>query len=190
MPTGKETKKFLENSCKHKNDIKAPKGYKLNRKLTNRNHQVYANNDNDVVVSFAGTRKKQDYLTDGLVGLGMEKYSNRIQNEKKIVDKVKRKYNTKGVTLLGNSLGGSLARSSGNKNDNLISHNPGIGITSIGKPLKKNETLIRSNSDFVSGLSLLKPSGQGNKVTLNRPNPLSSHYVSSIGKGLNKLEFA
>ena len=166
-------------------DIGKRYGLKLDKSLSNINQKVYYDKERNPTVVFRGTKSRDDVMTDVLLGAGLEKYSTRFRDSKKLIEDVKKKYHNKPVTTLGHSLGASLAEYGGG--DKIVAVNRGVGIGGIGKQLPQNLTDIRSRNDIVSVLS--KTQSGGRKITLktNNINPLAEHSHKSLDLLKNKI---
>ena len=176
----RKLKRVLQNSYRSRDEYKPIKGYNLDKKLSNREAQVYVpkSKKKDPIVSYTGTRKLDDIATDMLLGVGGLKATKRFHDSKALLHNVHAKYG-KNVITTGNSLGGTLAREVATPNDKVLSHNPAITYNSKG--IGKNEKIIRSNTDLVSGLSILKSHARDRVKTLTRNNPLTSHFAETLG---------
>ena len=161
-------------------------GLKLDSSLSNAEQKVFIDKNNNPTIAYTGSRKIKDIFTDGLLALGLEKYSTRFRDAKRTMDAVKRKYGNKPVTTLGHSLGGSLAEYA--KGDKVITVDKGVGIGTIGKKINKNQTDIRASNDLVSVLSNTQRGGR--KIVLKDKanlNPLSAHNYRQLSKLNNKI---
>jgi hypothetical protein len=160
-------------------------GFKMDSALSNRKHKVFTDAENNPHVVFTGTRTLGDVITDGALAVGLGRFTNRFQDSKKLVQKVKNKYN-KPVTASGHSLGGSLAEYSGA--DKIITLDKGAGLGDIGRKIKKNQTDIRTGTDPVSLLSLTQTGGK--HITIpktNYANLLYSHDKSHLTKAKQRF---
>jgi len=128
-------------------------GYKIDRDLSNRKHKVYTDENNKPIIAYTGTRTLGDWVTDGALAVGLGGYTQRFKESKRVADKVRNKYQQP-LTIIGHSLGGTLAEHSGNKRDKIITVDKGVGIGGLFKNIKRNQTDIRSANDPVSLLAL------------------------------------
>lgn len=160
-------------------------GLKLDKKLSNANHKVFYDREKNPSVVFRGSKNENDLMTDGLLAVGLEKYSTRFRESKNLIDDVKKKYNNKPVTSLGHSLGGSLAEYSGG--DKIITVNKGVGFGGVGKQIKNNQTDIRTGKDVVSLLSTTQHGGKKINIKTNEINPLREHSHKNLSKLNNKI---
>lgn len=185
--TSSELKNLIEASYqrnKKANEIGNKSGYHLDESLSNSEHKVFTDDQGNPYVSFTGSRKFSDWLNDGLLAVGLESLSPRFFTSKELMDRVHYKYNNKPTTVVGHSLGGSLAEYSSNKNDKVYTVNKGVGLSGIGKHITNNQTDIRNITDPVSMLSITQ-SGK-HKETIPKTafiNPIEAHKY----KYLNRL---
>lgn len=157
---------------------------KLDHSLSNSNHKVFIDEKGNPDVVFTGSRKGADVLTDIALGIGLGGFTPRFRNSTALIDKVKEKYKNKPVSVLGDSLGGSLAESVAGKVDKVITHNKGTGIFGIGKEIRPNTTNIRSSNDLISILNKTQSGGKNVviKGTKHIINPLKSHDYRNLSK--------
>jgi hypothetical protein len=160
-------------------------GLTLDKQLSNANHKVFLDNDKNPTVVYRGSKNENDAMTDGLLAIGLEKYSTRFRESKDLMKDVNKKYNNKFVSSYGHSLGGSLAEYSGG--DRVITMNKGVGIAGIGKTIKPNQTDIRTNSDLVSVLSKTQNGGKQLTIKTKEINPLKEHSHKNLLKLNNKI---
>lgn len=166
-------------------DIGKQYGLKLDKSLSNINQKVYYDKDRNPSVVFRGTKSRDDVMTDVLLGTGLENYSTRFRDSKKLIEDVRKKYHNKPITTSGHSLGGSLGLYAGG--DKIVAVNRGVGVGGIGKQLPQNLTDIRSRNDIVSILS--KTQTGGRKITLKSKNinPLAEHSHKNLDLLKNKI---
>ena len=150
-------------------------GFKLDSSLSNRKHRVFTDANNNPHVVFTGTRTLGDVITDGALALGLGRFTNRFQDSKALVQKVKDKYGTNSINISGHSLGASLAEYAGGKNDKVITFDKGVGLGDIGKRINKNQTDIRTGTDPVSILSLTQTGGK--HITIPKTNYANLLYA-------------
>jgi hypothetical protein len=161
---------------------------KLDDSLSNAEHKVYVDKDNNPTVAFTGSRKVGDWGTNLLLATGLERYSTRFRDSKKLMEDVRNKYKNP-ATILGHSLAGSLTEYVGNKNDKIITVDKGVGITGIGKTIPKNQTDIRASNDIVSLISNTQRN-KGKKITIKDKknlNILKAHDYRKLNKLNNKI---
>lgn len=185
-----EVKDLLQASYKRNGEaenIGKKYNLKLDHSLSNAEHKVFIDDKGNPDVVFTGSRKGADVLTDIALGIGLGGLTPRFQNSTALIDKVKQKYKNKPLSVLGHSLGGSLAESVSNKVDKVITLDKGVGLFGIGKKINKNQTDIRASNDLVSLLS--KTQSGGKKSVINGTkgiiNPLKSHDYRNLSN-INK----
>ena len=159
-------------------------GLKLDHDLSNSENKVFVDHDNNSHVVFTGTRKPNDLITNASLLFGLENYHPRFISSKKLIDKVKSKYNNKNnkITAYGDSLGGRLAEHVSDKVDKVITNNKAVGKNDIFKKINSNQIDIRSGSDPVSILGAYTQTG-GQKKTIKNTNvfnPIKSHSYKNI----------
>ena len=160
-------------------------GLTLDKSLSSANQKVYYDREKNPSVVFRGSKNENDLMTDGLLAVGLEKYSTRFRDSKKLIDDVRKKYHNKPVTSLGHSLGGSLAEYSGG--DKIITINKGVGLAGIHKEIKNNQTDVRTRKDVVSVLSNTQHGGKKITIKTNDINPLNLHSHKNLSKLNNKI---
>lgn len=163
-------------------------GMRLDDSLSNAEHKVWIDRRNRPTVSFTGTRKIGDWGTDILLGLGLEKYSTRFRDSKKLMEDVKKKYSAP-ATIVSHSLGGSLGEYAGGKKDKIITVDKGVGLSGVGKTIGKNQTDIRTSNDPVSLLSNTQKN-LGKKIVIKDKknfNFLDAHNYRYLDKLKNKI---
>ena len=156
-------------------------GYTYDDQLSTVNSKVYYNEkDKDLLIAYRGSKNiKNDWLnTDLYIPFGLEN-SLRYKESKDVYDLAKSKYKTSG-TLIGDSLGGSLASSVGgtDSNSKIYTYNKGSGLFG-NTNTKPQEKAYRQNGDLVSALSLFnthKPTTLGGYSM----NPLFAHNINNL----------
>ena len=154
-------------------------GYIMDNDLSNIEEKVYNNHKTgDLLIAYRGSvNLKNDWLDTNVSLLkGDLKNSERYKRSKDVYDKAKIKYNKDKVTLVGDSMGGSLASAVGNNNDNILTHNKGKTYNTINK---KNEKAYREKGDIESILNYWCPNtktlNNGSILNFGKLNPLSAH---------------
>ncbi len=158
-------------------------GYKLNHQLSNSNHKLFTDKNENPYIVFTGSRKVGDWLTDGALAVGLAGLTPRFRNERSYTKKIKEKYKNKPLTTVGHSLGGSLAESVSDLADKTITVNKGTGFFGINKHLKHSQTDIRTGNDPVSLLS--RGQSGGKKITIKHTrfvDPVYAHKYSHLEK--------
>jgi hypothetical protein len=163
-------------------------GMRLDSSLSNAEQKVYVDRRNRPTIAYTGSRKIGDWMTNALLATGLQGLSSRFRGAKDLAEKVRQKYN-KPLTIIGHSLGGSLAEYAGGKGDKIVTLDKGVGISGIGKTIGKNQTDIRTSNDPVSVLSNTQRN-IGKKITIKDKydyNLLGAHNYSKLDKLKNKI---
>ena len=162
-------------------------GMRLDSSLSNAEQKVYVDRRNRPTIAYTGSRKVGDWMTNALLATGLQGLSSRFRGAKDLAEKVRAKYN-KPLTIIGHSLGGSLAEYAGGKGDKIVTLDKGVGLSGIGKTIGKNQTDIRTSNDPVSVLSNTQRN-IGKKITIKDKydyNLLGAHNYSKLDKLKNK----
>ncbi len=147
-------------------------GWEKDKELSDHRNQVYFNpSEGKIMMSVAGTHNAKDWLTDVALAMGNLKSTKRYQSAKKTLEKAKLKYEKQDATVIGHSLGGSIAQKVAGKNDRVLAVDSGF---TIGEKVKKGHTAIRSKGDLVSIF------GNGQKTIGKWKNPLHAHRLKNI----------
>lgn len=163
-------------------------GMRLDDSLSNAEQKVWVDRKNRPTIAYTGTRRVSDWGTNLLLATGLQGLSSRFRGAKELVEKVKQKYSAP-ATIIGHSLGGSLAEYAGGKNNKVITLDKGVGLSGIGKTISKNQTDIRTSNDPVSLLSNTQKN-LGKKITIKDKydyNLLGAHNYSKLNKLNNKI---
>lgn len=140
-------------------------GYVYDKELSNDNQQIYYNAEKQKVINtVAGTHNLRDVITDGYIITGGLKHTSRYREADRVLKKAKEKYSPKETTVIGHSLGGTIASDIGGAEDKIITYNSGA---SFGKTIRKNETSIHTTGDPIS---FLGESNHRLKFTLDNPH--------------------
>jgi hypothetical protein len=166
-------------------DIGKKYGLTLDKSLSNANHKVYYDREKNPSVVFRGSKNENDLMTDGLLAVGLENYSTRFRDSKKLIGDVRKKYHNKPILTTAHSLGASIATFAGG--DKIIAVNRGVGLGGIGKELPSNLTDIRTNNDLVSLLSTTQHGGKKVNIKTKNINPLKEHSHKNLSKLNNKI---
>jgi hypothetical protein len=153
------------------------KGYKKVEKFTNDNHTVYLNDNKEPIIVHRGTQNVADIVTDGMLFLGLEKYHPRFREAQRLTKKVRAEFDQP-VTVIGHSLGGSLAEFSGG--DEIVTVNKGVGLSGLGKIIPAKQYDVRRRGDMVSVLSNLQVSENKIQESMNSVNPLVLHTYTTL----------
>jgi len=163
-------------------------GMRLDDSLSNAENKVWVDRKNRPTIAYTGTRRVSDWGTNLLLATGLQGLSSRFRGAKALADKVRQKYSAP-ATIIGHSLGGSLAEYAGGKDNKVITLDKGVGLSGIGKTISKNQTDIRTSNDPVSLLSNTQKN-LGKKITIKDKydyNLLGAHNYSKLNKLNNKI---
>lgn len=162
----------------NKKDQLRNNGYNYDKSLSNHNQQVYFNPTNKkMIFNVTGTHNFRDVGTDLYLAAGNLKGTNRYKEADKRFKEAKLKYKPTKTSVVGNSLGGTIAGYIGGKDDNIVTHNKGA---TIGQKMRSNETHYRVKNDLVSVLNA------NSKHTKNLSNknwfkdPYNAHLVDTV----------
>lgn len=140
------------------------KNYVYDSDLSNHNEQVYYNpKEKKLLYSIAGTHNIGDLGTDLYLAAGHLKDTNRYKEAESKLREAKKRYGVDSATVVGHSLGNSLAQYVSSKNDKVIGLNGGY---TIGQPTRSNATSYRTKGDLVSLLGR----NETNVHNLENPN--------------------
>ena len=174
---------ILQNS--YENENKNIDDYNYDSKLSKGKGQVYFNKDLDhLVIAHRGTSGIHDVITDIKLVLG-NKDSNRFEIGKNITDSAINKYDTDNISIIGHSLGASVAKESNRDyNHEVIGVNPAIVPTDLFEAQKSNEHIFRNKYDIVSVLHDMNPQKNAEQTytiqTGNSPfNVLENHTIDN-----------
>jgi hypothetical protein len=175
----------IKSSYGNKQSIKnlQKQGYIRDNSLSSSNQSVYYSpKQKKLIYSVSGTHSLRDIGTDLYLALGQLKQTNRYKDAKKTLDKTREKYNDADTTIVGHSLGGSIASYIGSKgrNDKIITLDKGATINQ--KTRSGLEKSYRTSGDLVSSLA------QNTKTLTNKNfktgilpiDALIAHNVSNI----------
>jgi hypothetical protein len=155
--------------------------YTIDKDLSKMNSKVFLDNrTNKPVILHRGTTTLKDVFDDGLLAVGLGKYSGRNKQAKRLTKKVEAKYNAP-VTAIGHSLGGWLAERSGGHGD-ILTYNKAVGLGDIGtKKNKQRQFDVSTRGDIVSGLGITQNANKEVLENKNRfKNPLSAHGSNNL----------
>ncbi len=153
-------------------------GYLQDTSLSDHRQQVWYNpNEKKLLMSVAGSHTAKDFLvTDVALAFGQLKKTKRFQSAQKTLEKAKLKYETPEATIIGHSLGGSIAQKVAGKNDKVYAVDAGFAPF---ERANSKHTVIRRKGDIVSMFGKNQQT-----VGKNIVNPLYAHRLKKI-KGLN-----
>ena len=155
--------------------------YTIDKDLSKMNSKVFLDNrTNKPVILHRGTTTLKDVFDDGLLAVGLGKYSGRNKQAKRLTKKVEAKYNAP-ATAIGHSLGGWLAERSGGHGD-ILTYNKAVGLGDIGtKKNKQRQFDVSTRGDLVSGLGITQNANKEVLENKNRfKNPLTAHGSNNL----------
>jgi uncharacterized alpha/beta hydrolase family protein len=99
------------------------RGYTRDNELSNGDHQAYINKNNGkLLFNVTGSHNLKDAITDGYLAFGGLKNTSRYKTADAALKKAKEKYNPTNVSVVGHSLGGSIAGLISSKSDHKALH--------------------------------------------------------------------
>jgi hypothetical protein len=142
--------------------------YTIDKELSKMNSKVFLDKrTNKPVILHRGTVTAGDVFNDGLLAVGLGRFSGRNKQAKRLTKRVEAKYNAPSTAIIGHSLGGWLAERSGNKGD-VLTFNKAVGLGDIGtKKNSQRQFDVRTKGDLVSGLGFTQ---KANKETMENKN--------------------
>jgi hypothetical protein len=148
-----EIKAFLEASYDVKDTKPEINGYILDKELSNKWGKLFYNSAlKKAVVAHRGTRNAKDWRNNALIGIGAYKLSDRFKTGQLLQNQAEAKYTGYKIYTLGHSQAGQLVNLLGSKTVG-VSVNPAYTTALKGEYQGKNEYVIRSSYDPVSGLT-------------------------------------
>jgi hypothetical protein len=160
---------------------------KYDSELSTPDTRVFVSSDGTPHIVHRGSKTAKDYGTDVLLGLGLDKYSTRLQRAQNVTRKVEEKYG-KTAAHMGHSLGGMVAERVATKGAPVTTYNKGVSLNSIGKTIPKSQTDYRVNTDLVS-LPAVTQKHKGKLVNIKGDGKglLDSHSLKHLNK-INKIK--
>lgn len=155
-------------------------GWQRDMELSGPDRSVY-HKDGKVKIAIRGTnpRNKRDLGTDVLVGLGLLDVSSRAKNTLKTTDRAIQKYGKENVSLVGHSLGGSLAAH--------VSRKRGLSATGFNAAMGPIDTLrkrtygkfhsVSTRTDPISHFT--RRTGRIGKQTITKATKWDPHTLSN-----------
>ena len=150
----------------------------VDRELSDQHSTVYRNeNTKHTVISFRGTKDRNDLKTDALTFLGFGNKSKRFKDSNALTDRVISKYGRDNLELSSHSLGANINTNVA-KNKGLPATNFSKGRTLIPLRNASGEKNIRAIGDVLSGTSVIPSS-------FSLPNLLTGGFgrIPSFSKG-------
>ena len=180
-----QIKDIVDLSYKKGNKDKAPKGYTLDKELSDDRVKVYKDlNSNQVIVAHRGSDGWRDWLDNARYAFrGELKSTGTYKEHKKKHDKALDKYGADNVIAVGHSRAGKYVEEL-NKDrpvKEVLTYNKAAGVTDVFRKNPKNQTDIRTSRDLVSMLNPLQRNS--NKIVTidqNTLNPLKAHGTSGL----------
>jgi hypothetical protein len=172
-------KSIFEASYQNPNEARQTlesKGYSYVPEYSSPESKVFLDKQGNPHITFRGTHRAEDAITDLKLGLGLE--TKRHKEAKQLVKQVQEKYQ-KPVSAYGTSLGGNLAEHSGASN--VYTYNKAVGAKDLFKKLPASQTDYRTEKDIISLPSIFQTGSK--KVTIKSPvfqDVLSAHSTSSF----------
>ena len=183
----KTVQKLLKNSYQGKNKTSLIDGYNIDTNLSGNRAQVYFNNDTKkAVIVHRGTQGVQDFITDGLMNLGIK--TNRFKHAEEVQNKAINKYGKDNLLTLGHSLGGTLAETY-NKGGQTITLNKPVLLQDINKRIGDNQTDIKTSNDPVSFLRQYQDGNKAVNIPSNSKSLLTEHKTDTLGRIDKTIEF-
>ena len=100
--------------------------YVYDYELSNKEDAVYHNpKDNKLLIAYRGTANLDDTKTDASLAFGELRNTKRYDRSIATYDNARSKYSGSKTTVVGHSLGGSLASAIGRDDDDVVSFNKG-----------------------------------------------------------------
>jgi hypothetical protein len=132
---GLNLRDVIKNSYSPKSELGS---YMRDPELSGKRQQVYIDEENkQLLFSVAGTRSGTDIYNDLRLATGGLKNTNRFKSADKTLKDAKELYPDYATTIVGSSLGGSIAGRLGGANDRRITYNAGeVGVGTEIIPLK------------------------------------------------------
>jgi hypothetical protein len=174
------TKLILEASYQPQREAEATlakRGYKYDTDLSTMENKVFYNPEtNKPYIAYRGSVRVSDWLGNAKLALGL----NDAEAEKRIqlAEKVKSKYG-QSADIYGHSRGGFLAEQAGERyGGKVITYNKAALPSDVFKPIRKEQTDIRTSPDIVSAFSIFQKGGQ--KKTIKAPVNTKTIFSSAL----------
>jgi hypothetical protein len=151
------------------------RGYVRDNELSSGDHQAYINKKNGkLLFNVTGSHNLSDAVTDGYLAFGGLKNTKRYKEADKMLKKAKEKYHPTSTSVIGHSLGGSIAGLISSKSDHVTTLDKGA---TIGSRIRSNENGFRTAGDAVSVLN----SNSKRMTTLKNDNKKGSLVGNVLG---------
>jgi hypothetical protein len=130
------------------------RGYVRDNELSSGDHQAYFNKKTGkLLFNVTGTHNLSDVVTDGYLAFGGLKSTNRYKEADKMLSKAKEKYKPTSTSVIGHSLGSSIAQNIGSKEDKITTLDGGYTIGQKTRSNNGNNKTYRTAGDAVSLLA-------------------------------------
>jgi hypothetical protein len=151
------------------------RGYTRDNELSNGDHQAYINKKTGkLLFNITGSHNLKDAVTDGYLAFGGLKNTSRYKTADSALKKAKEKYKPTNVSVVGHSLGGSIAGLISSKSDRVTTLDKGA---TFGSRIRSNENGFRTSGDAVSILN----SNSKRMTTLKNDNQKESLVGNALG---------
>jgi hypothetical protein len=155
------------------------RGYVRDNELSSGDHQAYyKKKDGKLLFNVTGTHNNYDVLNDIYLGAGLLKSTNRYKEADKMLTKAKEKYKPTSTSVIGHSLGSSIAQNIGSKEDKITTLDGGYTIGQ--KTRNGNNKAYRTAGDVVS---ILGANGK-NMITLKNNQNHKGLITGALSGGL------
>jgi hypothetical protein len=173
--------KMFEES--HKKKLSDIGDYKVDRILSNEFVKVYHNPKSDwTVIVHRGSKNLSDAIVDMQLAVNF-KNNARFKMSKDVQKQAEAKYNVNRMSVIGSSLGGTLAQEFGSNAHEIITSGKPTTIPDIinkNRPSSKQFD-VRTHTDPISMLKPLMPHKNDIQVQSKTPfNPMKSHFGKSV----------
>ena len=165
----KEASKILNNN------------YTIDPQLSKMNTKVFLDKrTNKPVILHRGTTTIKDVFDDGLLAVGLGRFSKRNKEAQRLTKKVEAKYNAP-ATAVGHSLGGWLSERSGNHGE-INTFNKAVGLGDMfTKKNSKRQFDVNTQGDLVSALGITQNSNKEQLPNKNLfKNALTAHGSDNL----------
>lgn len=187
-----QIKTAIDLSYQGKNKSDAPKGYEIDKELSDGRVKVYKDvNSPQTLVVHRGSSGLRDWLDNVRYGLSGEmKTTETFKKHSKKHQRALDKYGAENVIAIGHSRAGKYVEEL-NKDKpvkEVITYNKASGPSDLFRKNPKNQTDIRTDVDLVSALAPLQ-SHENKVVTIPSTswNPLTAHSTEPLAKLGEKL---
>ena len=149
-------------------------GYEIDKDLSGQRAQVYYNKDtNHAVISHRGTKGIHDMFTDVQLMFGHKK-NKRFDHGRKVTDQAIKKYHDANVTVVGHSLGASIAQEANKPHKKeLVTLNGAVAPLDLLHKQQDHEFVVRTKHDPVSYLHSLNPKKNDKNTTTIKSKSLN-----------------